>query len=83
MSFTVEYILDAENQKGLVNITKEDGKMLGFIVDGNPETAGVDVEIHSAMFADFQITENIERFAALCVANPSTAMLTYYNTRPV
>jgi uncharacterized protein (DUF2237 family) len=83
MSYTVEYILDEENQKGLVNITKDDSKMLGFIVDGNAETAGVDVQIHAAMYADFADFNNVQRFADLIVANPSTAMITYYNTRPI
>ena len=83
MAYTTEYTVNEETQQGTVLITLDNERQLAFIVDGTGDTLGVDAEIHAAMFADFQFPENIERFAALCVANPSTAMLTYYNTRPV
>lgn len=83
MIYKTEYTIDTELQQGIVMITLENEKQLGFIVDGSGDALGVDHEIHAAMFADFNDMANVERFAALCVANPSTAMLTYYNTRPV
>lgn len=83
MAYTVEYTINEEAQQGMVLITLDSDRQLAFIVDGTGDTLGVDAEIHAAMFADFTDMANVERFAALCVANPSTAMLTYYNTRPV
>lgn len=83
MAYITEYIINEETQQGTVLIILETGRQLGFIVDGSGDALGVDPEIHAAMFADFADMANVERFAALCVANPNTAMLTYYNTRPV
>lgn len=81
MAYTTEYTIDTELQIGAIMITLDNGKQLAFLVDGSGNEQAVDAEIHAAMFADFTDMVNVERFAALCVANPSTAMLTYYNTR--
>ena len=83
MAYTTEYSVNEETQQGMVLITLDNERQLGFIVDGSGDALGVDPEIHAAMFADFADIANVERFAALCVANPNTAMLTYYNTRQV
>jgi hypothetical protein len=83
MAYTTEYSVNEETQQGAVLIILDSDRHLAFIVDGTGNEQAVDAEIHAAMFADFADMANVERFAALCVANPSTAMLTYYNTRPV
>jgi hypothetical protein len=83
MAYTTEYTVREELQQGLLMITLDNGKQIGFIVDGSGNPDIMDAELHAALFADFQFAENIERFAALCVDNPSTGAYTYYNTRPV
>jgi hypothetical protein len=83
MAYTFEYKKDLELQQGVLVITLDNGNQLGFAVDGSGDVNGVDHEIHAAMYADFDDMTNVERFADLCVSNPSTAMLTYYATRPV
>ena len=83
MAFTTEYTVNEETQQGTLIIIIDNGRHMGFIVDGSGNPNILDAEIHAALFADFQFPENIERFAALCVADPNTGVMTYYNTRPV
>lgn len=83
MTYTTEYIIDTELQQGTLIITLENGKQLGIIIDGSGNPNIVDAEIHAALFADFEVAENIERFAALCVADHNKGVIDYYNTRPV
>lgn len=83
MTYTTEYTIDTELQQGTLIITLENGKQLGIIIDGSGNPDIVDAEIHAALFADFAVPENIERFAALCVVDPNKGVIDYYNTRPV
>lgn len=81
MAYTIEYTINEELQQGLLMITLENSKQIGFIVDGSGNPDITDAELHAALFSDFTVAENIERFAALVVADPNTGALTYYNTR--
>ncbi len=78
--YTYTYDTESLEFKGIFTIQKDNGTVIMFIIDVDPNTTN---DEHILMYEDMKDLDNRQRFVDLLVANPGNAFLTYLSTRPI